>query len=300
MIQPPALTLAPGVLVAVQLAALALLALLYGGRAQTLARTDRAVPIGRLLCFYAGLLLIGVLVAVGQSWRQLLLVHTLENLLLIDLAPLLLVLGLTAPLIAPAMRLDAARRARVLVIPPVAFALWAVDIAVWYLPGPYQAALEHPGWHLLAHVTFVLCGVLMWMCLFGPLPAPAWFGNTSRFLYILAVRLAGAVLGNVLLWSGTVFYLDYMYSDAVHHISPLADQNLAGAAVLLDCTLFAIGLFWWMFRRSAREGRERQDLLDYARRHGVPLSETRAARAIAAGRGSELRSRLEQRIGTLS
>lgn len=301
MIAPPALALPAGALVAAQLGALALLAVLYGRRARTLAGSDRAVPRWRVLCFYAGLLLIGTLVAVGQSRRQLLLLHTAENLLLIDLAPLLLVLGLTAPLIAPAMRVEALRRLLpVLTIPPIAFVLWAIDLGVWHLPGPYQAALEHPGWHLLEHVTFVLCGVLMWMCLLGPLPSPAWFGNTGRLLYILAVRLAGAALGNVFLWSGTVFYLDYMYSDAIHHISPLADQNLAGAAMLLDCTLFAIGLFVWIFRRSAREARERQDLLDFARRHGMALSETRAARAIATGRGGELRNRLERQMQTLS
>jgi hypothetical protein len=36
-------------------------------------------------------------------------------------------------------------------------------------------------------------------------------------------------------------------------------------------------------------------LLDYAHSHGVALSEQRAARAIAAGRGAELRRRLESR-----
>ena len=46
----------------------------------------------------------------------------------------------------------------------------------------------------------------MWMALFGPLPKPAWFGNAARLLYIGGVRLAGAVLGNVFLWSHTIFY----------------------------------------------------------------------------------------------
>ena len=44
------------------------------------------------------------------------------------------------------------------------------------------------------------------MCLFGPLPMPAWFGNLQKLGYILAVRLAGAILGNVFPWSGTAFY----------------------------------------------------------------------------------------------
>lgn len=290
----PSLALAAGVLLAIQLAPPALLALLYARRTRSLANGEDRVPPWRQCCFYAGLAAISALIAVGQRPSQLLLLHTVENLLLINLAPLLIVLGCTQPLIAPLMRIDALRCLRVIANPLIAFPLWAIDLYLWQASAIYQDALQHPGWHLLQRTTFVLCGINLWLCLLGPLPAPAWFGNLGRLLYILAISLAGAALGNIFLWSGTVFYLDYLHSDAVHRISPLADQNLAGAAMLLDCALLAIGLFYWLFRRSAREGRERQELLDYARRHGVALSERRAASAIASGRGGELRSRLER------
>ncbi|HUN78236.1 MAG TPA: cytochrome c oxidase assembly protein [Solirubrobacteraceae bacterium] len=296
----PPLALAAGVIVAVQLAPLVLLALLYARRARTLARGRHAVPIWRQSSFYAGVFAIAVLFAAGQSRGQLLLLHTVENLVLIDFAPLLIVLGTTTPLIAPLIRLDALRRLSFIANPLIAFPLWAADLYLWHAAPLYQAALEHPGWHLLQHTAFVLCGINLWLCLFGPLPKPSWFGDLGRFLYILAICLSGAALGNIFLWSGTVFYLRYMHSDAVHHISPLADQNLAGAAMLIACALLAIGLFYWMFRRSARESREREDLLDLARLHGVPLSERRAARAVTAGRGGELRNRLERNVKTLS
>ena len=42
---------------------------------------------------------------------------------------------------------------------------------------------------------FLGFGINMWMCLFGPLPMPSWFGNLGKLLYIVAVRLTGAVLG---------------------------------------------------------------------------------------------------------
>jgi len=38
---------------------------------------------------------------------------------------------------------------------------------------------------------------------------PTWFGNAARLVYIIAVRLGGMVLGNILTWSGTVFYPIY-------------------------------------------------------------------------------------------
>ena len=103
------------------------------------------------------------------------------------------------------------------------------------------------------------------MCLFGPLPMPGWFGSLGKLLYIVAVSLAAAALGNIFLWSDAVFYPFYLQGDSRHHLSPLADQNLAGAVMMVEVSLFTIGLFWWLFRRSAREAVERQELLDFAR-----------------------------------
>jgi len=131
------------------------------------------------------------------------------------------------------------------------------------------------------------------MPLFGPLPKPSWFGNLAKLIYIVAVRLTGTVLGNIFLWSGTVFYPFYIHGDAIYHISPLADQNIAGAIMMVEESILTLGLFCWLFLRAARESEERQDLLDYAHSQGLELTDARAARAVAAGRGSELRTRLQ-------
>ena len=109
------------------------------------------------------------------------------------------------------------------------------------------------------------------------------------------MRLTGTVLGNIFLWSGTVFYPYYLHGDALHHISPLADQNIAGAVMMVEESLLTLGLFCWLFLKAAKEGEERQELLDFANANGLELSEARAARAVAAGRGAELRQRLEGR-----
>jgi cytochrome c oxidase assembly factor CtaG len=292
---------ADGSLIATQIIPLALLFTLYTARARTLARTGRPVPRWRQACFYAGLATIALaLSSLGVLSQELLFAHMIEHLLLGDIAALLIVLGLTAPLIAPILRLPVIGRLRILANPLIAFPLWAIDLYVWHLPALYQAALEHSGIHALEHAMFLGFGVNMWMCLFGPLPMPSWFGNLGKLSYIVAVRLTGAVLGNIFLWSGTVFYPFYMQSDALNHISPLADQNIAGAIMMTEESLLTIGLFCWLFLRTARESDERQELLDFARDHGVALSEKRAARAIAAGRGAELRRRLQDRVETVT
>src|SRR6185312_1074082 len=88
----------------------------------------------------------------------------------------------------------------------------------------------------------------------------------------------------------------YLHGDTVYNISPLADQNVAGAIMMVEESLLTLALFCWLFLRAAREGEERQDLLDWALANDVDLSESRAARAVAAGRGAELRKRLERRL----
>jgi putative membrane protein len=284
----------------IQLVPTAVLGLLYARRAHTLAGDSHRVPGWRQACFYAGLLTIlaALLSPIGELSDELLYMHMVEHLLMGDIAALLIVLGLTGPLLAPILRIRFFDRLRALAYPLVAFPLWAIDLYVWHLPFFYQAALRHLAVHALEHTMFIAFGINMWMCLFGPLPNPPWFGNLGRLIYIITVRLTGTVLSNIFLWSGTVFYPFYTQGDATFHISPLADQSIAGAIMMVEESILTLGLFCWLFLRTARESEERQGLLDFAQAQGLELTEARAARAVAAGRGAELRRRLEGHTGT--
>jgi cytochrome c oxidase assembly factor CtaG len=283
---------------AFQLGPLALFGLLYARRVRTLALTEHPVAGWRQACFYSGFVVIAAaLTSLGSASQDLLWVHMIEHLLLGDVAALLIVLGLTGPLLAPILRIRLFDRLRALSHPLVAFPLWTIDLYGWHVPVLYQAALRHSGVHALEHTMFLGFGVNMWMCLFGPLPTPSWFGNLGKLLYIVAVRLAGAILGNIFLWSGTVFYPFYAHGDAVYHISQLTDQRIAGTVMMVEGSLLTLGLFCWLFLRAARESEERQELLDFAHSHGLELTDARAARAVSAGRGSELRKRLQDGAG---
>jgi putative membrane protein len=262
---------------------------LYARRAQTLQREGRPVATWRQLCFAGGLLLgtAGV-VALGGVAGERFAAHMLEHLLLGDLAALLIVLGLTGQVLQPVLRRRGLGWLRTIAHPVPALVLWAANLALWHVAPLHEAAVEHEAVHALQHALFVGLGVNVWMPLFGPLPMPAWFGNLAKLGYIVAVRLLGAVLGNVLLWSGHALYDVYDVSD------PLEDQTVAAAIMMVESSLLTLVLFGWLFLRAAREGEERQELLDLARARGVELSERRAARAVAAGRGAEMRRRLER------
>jgi putative membrane protein len=107
------------------------------------------------------------------------------------------------------------------------------------------------------------------------------------------VRLTGALLGNIFVWSGSVFYPSYARGERFWGVSALSDQAAAGAVMMVEGSILTLILFAWLFLRAAREGEERQELLELAERSGVALTEARATRAVAAGQGGELRRRIE-------
>jgi cytochrome c oxidase assembly factor CtaG len=287
MLAHVAFTLAP-----LQLAPAIAGAVLYWMRARTLRERGAPVPAWRQWCWYGGLALMAATLVspLAHMAEELFLAHMLEHLLLADLGALLLVLGLTGPVLQPL--LHALSWLRIFAHPVVALGAWTANFYVWHLPALYQSAVENPAVHALQHILFVSFGIAMWMALLGPLPKPAWFGNGAKIGYIVAVRLIQSVLANALLWSSGVLYPRYAAGQAEWGISAANDQSAAGAIMMIEGSLVTIGLFCWLFLKAARESEERQELVELAAARGVELSEERAARAVAAGRGEALRKRI--------
>jgi putative membrane protein len=273
--------------------------LAYALRARTLARQGRPVSPLRVASFGVGIALIvaGLVTPLAHMGGELVWAHMAQHLLIADLGALFVVLGLTGPLLQPLLATRLARSLRVLAHPVVAFTLWALDLYIWHLPILYEASINSEAVHALQHTTFVFFGVTMWFALLGPLPQPEWFGNGARLVYIVAVRLTGALLANVFVWSESVFYPDYRPGQADWDITPLEDQGIAGTLMMVEGSIVTVVLLGWLFLKTARESEERQELVELANARGLELSERRAARAVAAGRGEELRRRLDRADG---
>lgn len=269
-------------------------AILYWHRAMTLSWDGRSVPVWRQVCFGSGLALIAVALfsPIGHIAEELVIAHMVEHLLIGDIASLLLVLGLTKSLLQPILSIRAFNRLQVLTHPAVAFPLWALNFYLWHVPALYDAAYGTAPLHALEHTTFLFFGCLMWMPIFGPLPKPQWFSAGWKVAYVICVRFAGAILGNVLMWSGTVLYPIYRPGERYWGISAVADQSTAGVIMMVEGTFLALGVLAWVFFEVAREGTEKQRLLDLAYERGLALDERRAQRAVASGHGALLEERL--------
>ncbi|HEY7256023.1 MAG TPA: cytochrome c oxidase assembly protein [Solirubrobacterales bacterium] len=283
-----------GAFVPIEVIPITLAGVLYWHRVMVLHWDDRPVPTWRQVCFGSGLAVIAIALfsPVGHISDELVLAHMVEHILLGDIATLLLVLGLTRSLLQPILAIRVFNRLQVLAHPAVALPLWAANLFFWHLPPIYQEAYGAAPIHALEHTTFVFFGCLMWMPVFGPLPKPEWFGTGWKIGYVAAVRFTSAILGNVLMWSGSVLYPIYAPGERYWHISPLADQSTAGAIMMVEGTFLILGVLAWTFFELAREGTEKQRLIELAEARGIELDERRAQRAVAAGHGALLERRL--------
>jgi cytochrome c oxidase assembly factor CtaG len=271
-----------------QLAPVALAAVAYTLRARTLRRRGTPLPAWRMLLFALGIVLLVLafaspIAAIGE--RELFSFHMLQHVLIGDLAPLCLLAGLSGPLLRPLLALRPVERLRVLAHPAVALPIWAANLYLWHLPVLYEGAVTHSSVHALEHICFFTAGVIVWLPVLETLPAPEWFGTGPKLAYIAGVRVVETVLGNVFVWSGAVFYGVYAAGEELWGVSPLRDQGLAGAVMMVEGSLVTVVALAWLFLRLAREGELRQELLERG------LDPRAVRRAVRYGRAQELAGR---------
>ncbi len=266
----------------------------YGRRVRTLANEGRPVATWRVACFVSGVLLLAALQIgpLDTLADQRLVAHMLQHILIGDICSLLVVLGITGPVIQPLLHFRLTRPLRKLANPLVALFLWALNMYGWHLPAAYQLAIRSDIVHAAEHACMFWFGSLLWLALIGPLPKPKWFTGWGRLGYIITVRFAGAVLANVLIWASSVLYPTYATTDRPQGVNPLSDQSLAGGVMMIEQIFLTTLLLGWLFYRFSIQDEERQQLLDLAAQRGIELSEDRAARAAAAGAAARLRERL--------
>jgi putative membrane protein len=216
----------------------------------------------RSACFgIAIVLLLAVAVTpIHTLWMHFLLtIHLLQNVVLAEWAPLLVVLGIPPSLAAVVSR-PAVIRA--LTHPAVALPLWLANYMVWHLPWLYDAALENPSTLLhLEHAMYFLTGLAMWWCVFQD--EPHRLGSGTRAGYVFAAFVLGSPVGLVMALVPDAIY-DF-YVEAHHRVwglDPLQDQQLAGILMAFEQALvFFVVTAYWFFRFLSEE--ERSEDVDH-------------------------------------
>ena len=218
-------------------------------------------PAWRIVCFSGAMVLL-LAVAVTPihtlGMHFLLTMHLLQNVVLAEWAPLLVVLGIPPAL---AVRIATPSAIRAVTHPAVALPLWLANYMVWHLPWLYDTALENPSTLLhLEHAMYFVTGLAMWWCVFQD--EPQRLGSGARAAYVFAAFVLGSPVGLVMALVPDAIY-DF-YVEAHHRVwglDPLGDQQLAGILMSFEqaAVFFAVFVYWFFRFLSEEERKEDAD-----------------------------------------
>ncbi len=241
------------------------LAMLYG-RAWRRARTPgepHPPGYGRLALYVAGLvaILAALVSPIDVLGEQLMVMHMLQHILLLDIAPILMILALSKVLLRPATRRLSTieRRAGWFAHPAFAVLAYCGFMWLWHIPTMYDAALRNDFIHALEHFCFAAAGALYWWHLLSPIRGRMRLGGMGPVLYMVSTKLVVGILGIVLAFAPTAIYPFYAHHPHYWGLSPREDQNLAGLLMALEQSIvMGIALVWLFVRMLSESEREAQ------------------------------------------
>ena len=221
-----------------------------------------ALFLGGIACVAAALLS-----PVDVLGEQLFFMHMSQHLLLLDFAPILIILGLTRKLLRPVTRrlVDVERRAGFLATPVFAITLYVVTMWVWHVPALYDGALESPLLHVAEHLSFALAGGLYWWHVFSPIRSRHRLLGLGPAGYMASTKVFVGLLGVFLTFSPGSFYAFYERQPRFWGLSPSEDQAVGGAIMALEQMIVMGAAFAFLFVRMLSESeREEQRAERYA------------------------------------
>jgi putative membrane protein len=217
----------------------------------------------RLVSFVSGmaLVLVALVSPVDRLADQLFFVHMVQHLLLLDLAPILVLLGLTRKILRPVTRrlVRLEQAAGPLAHPGVAIAVYVVVMWIWHVPALYDAALEHSGVHVLEHLTFSFAGGLYWWYLLSPIRSRKRLGGMGPVLYMVSTKGLVGLLGIGLAFSPHAIYDFYERQPGYWGLSPATDQAVGGLIMAIEQSIvMGVALAFLFVRMLGESEREQQ------------------------------------------
>jgi putative membrane protein len=242
----------------------------------------RAAPTGRLVLWCAGVLsLFAALISpIDRLGEQLASVHMVQHLLIADVAPICLTLGLTKWILRPATRRihRLERAAGPFGHPAFGVVAYVGAMWLWHIPALYDAALRNGDVHVLEHLTFGAAGLLYWWHLLSPIRSRLRLGGMGPVLYMASTKILVGFLGILLAFAPNLLYgfYDTAHGGTRWGLSPLDDQHVAGLVMALEQSIVMGIALAYLFARMLQESEE-------ANRREEREEERRTAERYAAG-----------------
>jgi putative membrane protein len=228
------------------------IAVLVGlGVAYVLAAQKDRPSLLRSALFFSGLVLAFVAVAspvATVAVHYLVSAHLLQNVVLAEWTPALLVLGL-GPWVAGWVARTSV--ARTLTRPLVALPLWLATYAFWHLPFAYEAALDNRLLLDLEHLSYVAVGLCLWWPVFQNEPWHLPSGGKAAYLF--AAFVLASPLGLLFALLPSPLYDTYVQAPRLWGLEPLEDQQIGGTLMAVSEAIVFFGLLAYFFVRFMAE-----------------------------------------------
>jgi cytochrome c oxidase assembly factor CtaG/cytochrome c2 len=112
--------------------------------------------------------------------------------------------------------------------PAVAFALHAIALWTWHLPGPYQSTITSGWMHALQHASFLFTALVFWWSILSARGAEPGRGRGGAVFYLFGTALQTGALGALLAFAPSLWYPAYAATTGPWGLTPLEDQQLGG------------------------------------------------------------------------
>jgi putative membrane protein len=184
--------------------------------------------------------------------------HMAQHLLLADVAPILLLLGLSRQIMRPAVRRLAPieRLLGPLAHPLTALVLVVAVVWVWHLPAMYELALRNPWAHQLEHLTFLGAGIAFWWYVIEPVPPRRRLRGMASAGYLAAAKLLLGALGVLLAFSPDALYETYESAPRTWGLSAVEDLNVGGLLMMLEQSIVLVTFFAIVFVRMLEQSED--------------------------------------------
>jgi cytochrome c oxidase assembly factor CtaG len=184
--------------------------------------------------------------------------HMVQHILLGDIAPLLVLLSLSRVIMRPLTRrlMSVERALGPLAHPATGIVVWLALIYVWHIPAMYDAALNHDALHALEHTSFFIGGIALWWPVIQPVPMRRRLTGLGIFAYLFVAKFCLGGLGIFLTWSHGVAYPYYEHVPRIWGLSPIEDQNLGGAIMMVEQSIVLVIAFAILFVRMLLQSEE--------------------------------------------
>ncbi len=239
------------------------------------------IPPWRASCYFGGLATLGLalLSPLATYGDRLFFAHMIEHMFIMDVTPLLVLLG--APLLPVlwafpkhtrrafglhcAPRTPLHRICRVLTTPALALMIYLLVIAAWHLPTLYDAAQGTSVIHGLEHLVFLGAGLLFWWPVVHPTGGRRRLGYEMAPLYLLAAASESGLLGGLFIASSRPLYAAYLQQPRIAGLSPLVDQEIGGLSMMVGDVIYIAGTVVAFIKYINHDERTAEAAVDQAR-----------------------------------